>query len=86
VNCADIGKEKSKHTGFRIALEAQHNFRGAIPPRRNILSHIARILLRIHGEAPGQTKIADLQLAIRIDEEIAGLEITMQHVGRMDVF
>lgn len=73
-------------TSFSIALKTQHNFRRPIPPRRNILGHVSRILLRIHTEASRETKVADLELAVGVDEQVAGLQVTMQHVGAVDVF
>jgi hypothetical protein len=73
-------------TGFCVALEAQHDLGGAVPSRRDVLGHVPRILLRVHGETPGETKIANLELAVGIDEQVAGLEIAVQDVGRVDVF
>ena len=72
-------------TGFCVALEAQHDLGGAVPSRSDVLGHVARILLRVHGETPGKTKIADLELAVGVDEQVAGLEVTVEDVGRVDV-
>lgn len=74
------------HTGFRVALEAQHDFRRTVPSCGDIFRHVSCILLRVDGETTGQTEIANLQLAIRVDEKVSGLQITVQNVGRMDVF
>ena len=73
-------------TSFRVTLEAQHDLRRTIPPRRYILRHVSSILLRIHGEATGQSKITDLELAVGVDEQIARLEITVQNICRVYVF
>ena len=72
-------------TGFGVALEAQHDLRRAVPARRHVLSHVARIFLRVHGKAAGQSKIADLELAVGVDQQVAGLEVAVQHIGRVDV-
>lgn len=72
-------------TGFCVALEAQHDFRGSVPSGGDILGHVPRIFLRVHGKAPGQPKVADLEFAVGVDEQVAGLEITVQDVCRVDV-
>lgn len=74
-----------QHTGFGIALKAQHDFRRTVPSCRNIFSHVSRVLLRIHRKASGKSEIADLELAVGVDEEIAGFQIPMQYVRRVDV-
>lgn len=72
-------------TGFGVALEAQHNLGRAVPARRHVLSHVARVLLRVHRKTTSQSKIADLELAVGVDEQVARLEVAVQHVGRVDV-
>lgn len=72
-------------TGLGVALEAQHDLRGTVPPRGHVLGHVASILLGVDGEATSQAKIADLELAIGVNEKVTGLQVTVQHVGRMDV-
>ena len=72
-------------TGFGIALEAQHDFGRTIPSSRNILGHVASVLLRIHGEASSKAKVANLELAVCVDEQVAWLEISMQNIGRVDI-
>ena len=72
-------------TGFGVALKAQHDLGRAVPARRHVLSHVARILLRVHRKTAGQSKIADLELAVGVDQQIAGLQVAVQHIGRVDV-
>lgn len=74
-----------KRTSFGVALEAQHDLRSAIPSCRNILRHVSRILLGINGEATRQAKVTDFQLAIGIDQQVTGLQISVQNIGRMDI-
>ena len=73
------------HTGFCIALEAQHNLWRAIPSRCDVFCHVACVLFGIDGEASCQTKVGNLQLAVGIDEQVTRLQITMKDVGRVDV-
>src|SRR5271155_3983468 len=72
-------------TSFSVTLEAEHDLWCAIPPSCNILGHITSVLFRILRETSGEAEIANLQLAIGIDEQIAWLEISVQHVCRMNV-
>src|SRR4051812_47936458 len=75
----------SKHTGFSVTLEAQHDLRCTVPPGSNVLGHVPRVLLRIHGETSCQTKVANLELAVCVYQQISRLQISMEHVCRMDV-
>ena len=72
-------------TGFCVALEAQHDLRGAVPSRRNILGHVPGVLFRVDGETSREAKVANLELTVGVDQKISGLQVTMQHVGRVDV-
>jgi hypothetical protein len=67
-----------------VVCKAEHNLRCAIPPRRDIFGH-EPLLLRLI-KPTGKSKIANLELAVRVDEQVARLEIAVQHVGRVDVF
>ena len=73
-------------TCFGVALEAQHDLRCTIPARRHVFGHEAGILIRVYGEATSKTKIADLELAVGVHQEIAGLKISVEDVRRVYVF
>jgi hypothetical protein len=84
---ANEQKEQTRLTSFRILCKTEHNLRRTIPPRSNILglkasSHIIRLITK----ATRQAKVANLQLAISIDEQISRLEVAVQDIGRMNVF
>jgi hypothetical protein len=66
-----------------IVGEAEHDLRRAVPSRRDILGHKPLLLGLI--ESTRETKIANLEFAIRVHEEIARFEIAVQNVGRVDV-
>ena len=34
----------------------------------------------------GQSKVADLQVAVRVQEDVGGLEVPMEDIRRVDVF
>ena len=48
--------------------------------------HVSRILFRIKTEASRKTEIANLELTVGVNEQIARFEITVKNVGRVDVF
>ena len=77
--------DKQEHTGFGVALEAQHDLWSAIPSCRNVFRHVSCILLRVDREATGQTKITDLELAVGIDEQVSALQVSVQHIGGVDI-
>lgn len=73
------------HTSFGIVLERQHDFGSAIPSRGNVFRHVASVLFGINGETTRKTEVANLELAVGIDQQITGLEITVENVRRVDV-
>ena len=73
------------HTSFGVALEAQHNLWCSVPSSRDVLGHVASILLRVDGETSRQTEIANLELAVGINEQVTRLQISVKHVGGVDI-
>ena len=80
----EVGKGLER-TSFGVTLETQHNLRGSVPPGSNIFGHVPGVLLWIHGKASSKTKVANLELAVGIDQQITGLEISVEHVCRVNV-
>ena len=74
-----------EHTGFGVVLEGQHDFGSTIPSCGNVFRHVTSVLLRIDGETARKTEIANLELAVGIDQQVTGLKITVKHVCRVDV-
>lgn len=72
-----------------IVRKAEHDLWSTIPPCGNVLGHEAPALLSIYPrsslEATSQSKVADLQLAVGVDEEIPWLQVAMEDVGGMDI-
>lgn len=62
-----------------VLLPREHDFRGTVVARGDVSGHL-RIL------DPRQTKVADLQIAVFVDKDIAGFEVTVHHTGGMDIF
>lgn len=72
-------------TGFGVTLEAQHDFRSTVPSRSDVFGHVTSIFFRVHGETSGKTKITDLEFAISVNEEISWLQISVKHIGGVNV-
>jgi hypothetical protein len=81
---ATRGQKEKKRNVTHVVCKAEHNLGCAIPPRRDIFGH-EPLLLRLIKPA-SKSKIANLELAVRVNEQVARLEIAVQHVGRVDVF
>lgn len=90
INCLVLvgtpGIKEKKPTSFRVTLETQHDLGCTIPSGCNILGHVPRIFLRVHRETSGQSKIANLQLTIGIDQQVTRFQIAMENVGRVNIF
>ena len=67
-------------------MEAQHDLRSAVPSRSNVFSHVPRILFWIDGKSSRETEITDLQLTVRVHEQVSGLQVSVENVGGVDVF
>lgn len=72
--------------GLCVALEAEHDFGRAVPAGGDVFGHVASVLLRVDGKATGEAEIANLELAVGIDEQVTGLQVAVQDVGGVDVF
>jgi len=77
----------ARHTGFCVLRETEHNLRSSVPSCSNVLGlEASSNIVGLVAEATGETKVANLQLAVGIDEQVAGLEVAVQDVCRVDVF
>lgn len=81
------------HEVTNVVGEAQHDLWGTIPPGGDVLGHEALVsgsfgrwrLPTRRCVSTGQTKVADFELAIGIDEQVTRLKVTVEHVGRVYV-
>jgi hypothetical protein len=61
-----------------IFLPGEHNLGGSVVSCRDITGH-----LRVLDSC--KTKVANLKIAVFVDENVAGLEITVNNAGRVHV-
>lgn len=66
-------EKRVQHTGFGIVLETEHDLRGTVPSRGDILRHVPGILVWVYREPTRKTKVANLELAVGVDEQVTGL-------------
>jgi hypothetical protein len=55
-----------------VLLPCEHNLRGSVVSRGDISSHLGIL-------DTGQTEVADLQIAVFVDQDIAGFEVAMDN-------
>lgn len=77
---------KTVYAYFCVLFECKHDFGSAIPPRSNVFRHETRFRPGWLGglDGSGKTKIAHLEVAIGVEKQIGGLEVTMDDIRRME--
>lgn len=90
----NISAKIQRHIYLRthIIREAQHDLWSPVPPSRDIFGHESLVRSRPHLVASAarlvtscQAEIANLQLAVSVDEEVSGFEIAMKDIRGMYV-
>lgn len=66
-------------------LVNKHDLRRAVPPRRDVFGHEGRVLVRCRVEPTAQAEVADLQLTVGVDKQVARFEVSMNYRSRVDV-
>ena len=72
-------------SAFFVGLRPQENLGGSVPAGGDFLSEHNVLLRAISGKTPGQAEIANLQMAIGIDEYVAGLEVPVDDLSRVQI-
>lgn len=62
-----------------VLLPREHDLGGAVVTSRDIASHLRILDTR-------KTEIANLQVAVLVDQDVAGLQVTMDDTSGVDVF
>ena len=62
-----------------VLLPGEHNLRGAIVAGRDVAGHLWVL-------DAGQAKVADLEITILVDQDVAGLQVPVHDAGRVDIF
>ena len=79
-------REHTECTHLGVHLEGQHDLRGTVPPGGDVFGHDANFLAC--GDAgldtSGQSKVANLEITVGIEEKVSGLQVTMDNIGAVD--
>ena len=62
-----------------VLLPREHDFGCSVVSRRDVARHLGVLYTC-------ETEVADLEIAVLVDEDVAGLEIAVHHTSRVDVF
>jgi len=62
-----------------VLLPSEHDFGGSVVSRRDITGHLGIL-------NTGKTKVANLQVAVLVDQDVAGLQVTVDNTSRVNVF
>ena len=73
-------------THLRVHLERQHDFRRAVPPGGDVLSHQPGFLPFCGGslDTTGQTKVTHFEVAVGIEQKVGRFQIPMDDVRAVD--
>ena len=66
--------------GEGVLVAGEQQLGRAVPPRDDVLGHEALL-----GAGAREAKVADLEVAARVEQQVGRLEVAVQHVGRVDV-
>jgi hypothetical protein len=61
-----------------VFLPREHDLRRPVVSRRNVARHLRILDAR-------QAKVADLEVAVLVDQDVAGLQVAVDDAGRVDV-
>ena len=66
----------------RVVILRQHDLRRAVPARHDVLGEVLR---RAVVDAAGESEVTHLEVAVRVEEQVGGLQVAVQHLGAVDV-
>ena len=70
--------------GLRVLAPAHDDLRRAVPTGGDVVRHGDGLPLHVRVVDPAQAKVADLQVAVRVHQEVAGLQVPVDHVRRVE--
>ena len=75
-------RDATQDTYLGVHLERQHDLGRAVPPRRDVLGHEARLLaIGVRGaRAAREPGVCNLEVAVRVQEQVRRLQIAVDDV------
>ena len=61
-----------------VLLPCKHDFRGAVVSSRDVARHLGILYTR-------KTEVADLEIAVFVDQDVAGFQIAVNDTSRVDI-
>lgn len=77
-----LGKDTARTPDIHlnvVLLPCEHDLGGAVVPCRHVARHLRVLDAR-------ETKVADLQVAVLVDQDVTWLQVSVNNAGRVDVF
>ena len=71
--------------GAGVLLPGQDDLGRPVPSSGNVIGQDSVCRLQLLDVSSGKTEVADLQIAVRVDEQVARLEVPVVDAGRVDV-
>ena len=71
--------------GKGVLVHGEHELRCAVPAGGHVLGHERGVVLGRGRESAGHPEVADLELAVAVDEEVTGLEVAVEYARRVYV-
>ena len=68
----------------RVVLVLDEELGRAVPPRHDVLGEAEVLRLGLGVDRPREAEVADLEVAVLVDEEVARLEVAVEHVREVD--
>lgn len=63
-----------------VLLERQHDLRRSVPTSCDVFGHETRVVL-LRSSGTRQTKVAHLEIAISVEKQVGGLQVSVKHIG-----
>eukprot|EP00408_Alexandrium_pacificum_P006120 CAMPEP_0171220212 /NCGR_PEP_ID=MMETSP0790-20130122/34120_1 /TAXON_ID=2925 /ORGANISM="Alexandrium catenella, Strain OF101" /LENGTH=172 /DNA_ID=CAMNT_0011686097 /DNA_START=243 /DNA_END=762 /DNA_ORIENTATION=- len=71
--------------GLRVVNPRAEDLGGAVPPSAHVFRHRAGLELLVREAHAREAKVRDLEIAIRVDEQIPGLQVSVDHPCGMHI-
>lgn len=70
---------------FPVGVGSQKDLRGSVPPSGYLLSEDDVVAVFVGNHGPGESEVADLHGAVAVEDEVGGLEVAMDDLGRVEI-
>jgi hypothetical protein len=86
INLKDNTAETPDIRGILIGPRPEQHLRSPIPPGGDALSHDRVLLVLGRGHAAHKSEVAELDVAVGVEENVGGFQVAVDQVGAVQVF